>query len=162
MSFGFGVGDIITISALATRIYSCYKNAPDEYKYILEDVRSLQIVIDGAKHYFGNSTLSGNKLREAQEVLQGCQSVLEELDCLVTKYQSIANPKRWRFWKRVKLGNKNIMALRTRLTSNTILLTNFTRRFVLAICHIAQGTWYMLIPLSSTCLVVSTMRYRNG
>ena len=162
MSFGFGVGDVIAVSTLAARVHSCYKDAPDEYKYILEDVRSLQIIIDGAKHYFENSTLSGDKCLEAQEVLQGCQSVLQELDCLVTKYQSIAIPKRWQFWKRVKFGNKNIMALRTRLTSNTILLSNFIRRFVLAICHIAQGTWYMLIPLSSICLVVSTVRHRNG
>lgn len=137
MSFGV---DFIEISTLAARVYTCYKDALDEYIYISEDVRSLQIIIDGAKHYFEDSALSGNKRLEARKVLQGCQRVLLELDCLVMRYQNIAILKRWQFLKRVKFGSTNIMALRTRLISNTILLSNFTRRFVLAICHIAQGT----------------------
>ena len=130
--FGWGVGDIIAVSQLAMKVYTVYKDAPDEYRHISEEVRSLQIIIDGAIHYFKGGTLSDNKQREGQEVLQGCQSVLEELESLIEKYQSIASGKKWQFFKKVKFGNYDIMAIRIRLTSNTSLLTNFIRRSVLA------------------------------
>ena len=128
------MGDIITISQLAIRVYTAYQDAPDEYKHISEEVRSLQIVIDEAIQYFESSTLSDNKrYNTGQEVLQGCRSILEDLDSLIEKHKSIASAKRWQFLKRVKFSNNNIMDLRTRLISNTLLLGNFIRRFVLAI-----------------------------
>ena len=32
MSFGYGVGDIIAVSRLALKVYSAYKDAPDDYR----------------------------------------------------------------------------------------------------------------------------------
>ena len=44
MSFGWGVGDIIAISGLGVKVYTAYKDAPDEYKHISDEV-SLRIII---------------------------------------------------------------------------------------------------------------------
>ena len=54
MSFGCGVGDIIAISGLAIKVYTTYKDAPDDYRNILDEVRSLRILIDKAAPYFGS------------------------------------------------------------------------------------------------------------
>ena len=91
--------------------------------------------MDGAIHYFEGGTLSDNKRYECQEVLQGCQSVLEDLGSLIEKHKGIASAKRkrWQIFKRVKFSNHNITALRGRLTSNTILLNSFIQRFVPAV-----------------------------
>ena len=43
MSFGFGsgVGDIIAISQLAVKVYTAYKDTPNEYNNIAEEIKSL-------------------------------------------------------------------------------------------------------------------------
>ena len=60
MSFGFGVGDIMAISQLATKVYAGYKDAPNDYKNIAEEVKSLQIIIDNAAHHFKGTYLTGS------------------------------------------------------------------------------------------------------
>ena len=133
MSFGFGVGDILTISGLAVQVYSVYKDAPDDYKHISEEVRSLQTIVDGAVKHLKNGALSDSKRQEGQEALQGCQSILEDLNSLIEKYKSLESTDKKQVLKRIKLGTEDIMTLRQRLMSNTLLLTNFTRRFVILV-----------------------------
>ena len=132
--YGSGMVDVIAVSKLAIKVYTAYQNAPGEYKNISEEVMSLRIVVDRAIHYFEGDTLSDNERHEGQKVLQGFQSVLEDLDSLIKKNKSIASAKRkrWQFFKRVKFSNSNITALRRRLTSNGILFNSFIQRFVLA------------------------------
>ena len=50
MSFGlgWGVGDILAISGLAVKVYTAYKDAPDDYRHISDEVESLQAIIDKA------------------------------------------------------------------------------------------------------------------
>ena len=133
MSFGFGIGDILTISGLAATVYSAYKDAPDDYKHISKEVRSLQTIVDEAAKYFEDTVLSNSKQLEGQEALQNCQSVLEDLNSLIEKYKSLASTNKMQVFKRVKLGTEDITNLRARLTSTTISLSNFIRRFVTSV-----------------------------
>ena len=130
MSFGFGVGDFITISTLAVKVITAYKDAPSEYKNISEEVKSLHIIINrGVKHFERLSPCEG-EWQEGMEILQGCQSVLEDLDALIEKYQGLASVNKRQVFARVKIGMEDITALRTRLISNTTLLNSFIQRFV--------------------------------
>ena len=133
MSFGYSVGDFIAISGLAAKVYSAYKNAPDDYKHISEEVKSLQICVDQAVKYLKNTALSEVKRREGQDALQSCQSILKDLNSLIEKYQSLASTNKMQVFKRVKLGTEDITTLRARLTSNTVLLSNFNRRFAIPV-----------------------------
>ena len=129
MSFGFGVGDILTISKLAVAVWTAYKDASNNYKHIIEEVKSLQIVIDRAAQHFGGTALSDNDRQQGQEVLKGCQSILEDLNSLLEKYKSLASANASQVFQRVKLGTDDITTLRVRLISNTRLLSSFIRRF---------------------------------
>ena len=129
MSFGFSVGDILTISKLAVTVYTAYKDAPNEYKNIAEEVDLLQIMINKAAQHFQSTTLSDNDRQEGQKVLKGCQSVLEDLNSLIEEYKSLASANATQIFKRVKLGTEDITSLRVRLISNTGLLSSFIRRF---------------------------------
>ena len=131
MSFGFGcgVGDIAAISGLALKVYTAYKDAPGDYRHIADEVNSLHIIIKKAAQHFDRSTLSDNNRQEGQEVLRGCQNVLEELDSLIVKYNSLASASTGQVLQRIKLGAEDIAALRARLTSNTTLLSSFIQRF---------------------------------
>ena len=129
MGLGFGVGDILMISKLAVTVYTAYKDAPNDYKHIAEEVDSLQIMINKAAQHFQCTTLSDNDRQEGQRVLKGCQSVLEDLNSLIEEYKSLASANATQIFKRVKLGTEDITSLRVRLISNTGLLSSFIRRF---------------------------------
>ena len=123
------MGDILAISELAIKVYTAYKDAPGDYRHIADEVRSLHIVIKKAAQHFNNPTLSNDSRQEGQEVLQGCQNVLEELDTLIVKYSSLASGGTGKVLQRIKLSAEDIAALRARLTSNITLLTSFIQRF---------------------------------
>ena len=133
MSFGCGLGDLIAISGLAKKVYTAYKDAPDDYKHISDEVKSLQIIINKAARHFESATLSNNSRQEGQEVLKGCNNVLEDLNSLIEKYNGLASGSPSQVFKRVKLGGEDIATLRARLTSNTTLLSSFIQRFNISI-----------------------------
>ena len=137
MSFGFGVGDILAVSGLAVKVYSAYKDAPDGYKHISEEVKSLQSIVDEAIRHLQNPALSDVKQQEGQEALQSCQSVLEDLNSLLEKYKSLGSANKMQVFKRVKLGTEDIMTLRDRLMSSSLFLTNFIRRFAIPVLRIS-------------------------
>ena len=127
--FGWGVGDIIAISRLAVKVYTAYKDAPDDYRHIVDEVESLQIIINKAIHHFESPTLNDNNRQEGQKVLNGCQHVLEDLNSLIEKYNCLDSANTGQVIKRLKLGTEDIATLRARLTSNTGLLNSFIQRF---------------------------------
>ena len=129
MNFGYSVGDIMAISGLAVKVYTAYKDAPGDYRNISDEVKSLDIIINNAAQHFKSSTLSDNKRREGQQVLRGCQNVLEDLDSLIVKYSSLASVSPSQAIKRIKLGTEDIATLRVRTISNTTLLNGFIQRF---------------------------------
>ena len=129
MSFGYSVGDFIAISQLAIKVYTAYKDAPDIYGNIADEVAGLQVLIDRVERHFQSTTISSNDRRDGQKVLKGCQSVLEDLNSRVEKYKSLASTNKRLVFKRVKLGTEDIATLRARLISNTTLLSSFIQRF---------------------------------
>ena len=113
MSLGYSVDDFIAISQLAIKVYTAYKDVPDIYGYIIADeVAELQVLIDRVEQQFKSATISNNERRDGQKVLEGCQSVLEDLNFLVEMYKIQASTNKRLVFKRVKLGMEDIAALR--------------------------------------------------
>ena len=129
--FGWGVGNIIVISKLAVKVYAAYKDAPDDYKHISNEVKSLQILIDKAAPYFDRTTLDKKSQQEGQQALKGCIDVLEGLNSFIEKYNSSGTSKTSQVLKRLRLGTEDINSLRTRLISNMALLNSFIQRLVI-------------------------------
>ena len=125
--FGWGVGDIIAISGLAVQVYTAYRDAPDDYKHISDEVKSLQILIDKAAPRFK----SANSRQEGQQALKGCKDVLQGLNSVIEKYNSSGSSRTSQVLKRIRLGTEDIVSLRVRLISNTALLNAFIQRLVL-------------------------------
>ena len=143
MSFGYGVGDIMAISGLALKVCTAYKDAPGDYRNISDEVESLHIIINKAAHHFESTTLSDTSRQEGHKVLRGCHNVLQELDALMEKYDSLATKststsisqavQRLKLSASLVIGTEDIATLRARLTSNTTLLSSFIQRFDLSI-----------------------------
>ena len=122
------MGDIITISQLAVTVYTAYKDAPDDYKNISDEVESLQILVDKAARHFKSTALDNSSRQEGQKALKGCKSVLEDLNSLIEKYNSSGSSRTSQVLKRIKLGTEDIGSLRVRLISSTTLLNAFIQR----------------------------------
>ena len=127
------MGDIMAVSRLALKVYSAYKDAPDDYRNISDEVNSLHIIINKAARHFESNTLSNKTQEEGKEVLEGCHNVLKDLDALIEKYNALASTDRSQVFRRIKFGKEDIVTLRARLTSNTILLNSFIQRLDIAI-----------------------------
>ena len=122
MSFGFGVGDFLTVSQLALRVYNAYKSAPDDFRNISDEINSLLNVVNKAQNQFKPDPDNGKRLKD--------------LDGLLVKYRAMKSTTSQnglavgRAVDRVKWGQENITELRARLTSNTTLLHTFISRYV--------------------------------
>ena len=126
MSFGT-TGDFIVLSGLATRVHIAYKDAPDYYRHISEEVATLKLLIDKVVLHFKST--SSNDRHGGQAVLKGCQGVLEDLNSFIERYKRIASMNKRLVLNGVRLG-KDITALQVQLISNTALLKGFVRRCV--------------------------------
>jgi len=47
--FGVGVGDFLAVSTLAMKVYTAYKDTPNELRNISDEINSLRIMIENGK-----------------------------------------------------------------------------------------------------------------
>jgi len=134
MSFGYSVGDIVSIAKLAWDVYNVYKDAPDNFRNISDEIKSLHIIVDSdiLRTKFQDPKLTSEERERLREILQGCTNVLKDLDRLLLKYKSLGSPQgsSSRALDRFQWGKEDIAELRARLTSNTTLLNTFVTRYV--------------------------------
>ncbi|MCJ1463945.1 hypothetical protein MMC07_002555 [Pseudocyphellaria aurata] len=122
MSFGFSVGDFAALGQLAWRIYKACKDAPESFKNISQEVSSLHLVLKEVEETLSNSALSVPQQSRLESVGDGCRVVLQDLQFSLDKYNSLGTKSK-RTWDRLGWGSRDIAELRSRLISNTVMLT---------------------------------------
>ncbi|MCJ1469068.1 hypothetical protein MMC07_007700 [Pseudocyphellaria aurata] len=122
MSFGFSVADFAALGQLAWKIYKACKDAPDSFKNISQEVSSLHLVLKEVEETLSDSALSAPQQSRLDSVGDGCRVVLEDLQFSLDKYNSLGTKSK-RTWDRLGWGSKDIAELRSRLISNTVMLT---------------------------------------
>src|SRR3954454_1633463 len=120
MSFGYSVGDIILLGQLAWKAYKTCKDAPESFKNISDEVLSLHALLKEIEENLSAETLSSMRQARLKTIGDGCRNVLEELQSLVDRYESLGTQSK-RTWDRMKWGCNDIAELRSRLTSSTLL-----------------------------------------
>ena len=126
MSFGFSVGDFAALGKLAWKIYKACKDAPDSFNNLSQEVSSLHLVLKEVEEAYSDSTLSASQKPRLKSVRDGCRAVLEDLQCSLDKYNSLATKSK-RTWDRLGWGLMDIAELRLRLISNTVLLSTLVK-----------------------------------
>jgi hypothetical protein len=126
MSFGFGVGDFVTVSSLTIALYKAFKNAPIEFVEISHQLQSLHIVIAELKEQAEQeqSPLNQNGARHQRELFQIRDNLLEtmkELQDLHKRYERMGRIS----WSRFQLGQENLAAIRGKLTVRISALNFF-------------------------------------
>jgi hypothetical protein len=121
MSFGYSVGDFIAVGTLAWQIYKSCKGAPESFGNIHLEVLSLHATLKEAEETVFAHRLSPAQQERLKTVGDGCYRVLEDLQTLVRKYESLGTQTK-RTWDRMRWGTEPVAELRARLTVHIGLL----------------------------------------
>ena len=104
------------------------KAAPEVFGSISKELESLHCVLAEAADSQLSHPLPPRREARLKTILDGCISVLADLQYIVQKYQSLGTDDK-SSWDRLRLGGEDIAEIRSRLSLNIMLLTAF-RRFV--------------------------------
>ncbi|KAE8440984.1 hypothetical protein EG329_006121 [Mollisiaceae sp. DMI_Dod_QoI] len=126
MSFGFGVGDFIAVSALALKLYNSFKGAPSEFQEISRQLESLHIVLVDLNDQSTQQTslLNRNGVERKQElftVRDNLMATMQDLDDIHKRYKNMGRIS----WARFEFGQRDLAVLRDRLTFQISTLNAF-------------------------------------
>jgi hypothetical protein len=117
MSFGFGVGDFLSVGQLVLRLYNACEGAPEEFQELRRDLSSIHIVLSGLESQVADPSsllrqICGDRNPEWMQLRTNLEATLEELEDLVQRYRKMGR----KAWLRVQLGLKDLNNLRGKLT----------------------------------------------
>jgi hypothetical protein len=125
MSFGYGVGDVITVATLAWNVYKMCKDSPGVYKTVSSDALSLHIVLRETDELIAEeSARDAEAATRLNQISMGCKEVLDDLQGLLDKYNSLGTQAQ-RTWDRMEFGMEDIATIRSRLIAQAGMLTAF-------------------------------------
>ena len=128
MSFGYSIGDIITLTQLTVRTYNGWKNACGKYGDITSNLAVLQTLLMRieAEVQAPNSLITRNAKDFGgwKTLYKSCHTLVVELEEVLDKYKSLGTNRR-KNWDRIRLGNRNLDGLGKRLVGKTASLSAY-------------------------------------
>src|SRR5258708_3999138 len=99
MSFGYGVGDIITVSSLAWKVVQNTRQAFGRYDELTREVTSLHIVLKRLQAETTNPESWLHRIQDSEKqdldsIINGCSHVLQDLNTILEKYSTLSEEKR--------------------------------------------------------------------
>lgn len=97
MSFGFSVGDFLTLSTLAWDVYSSCKDSSREFKDLAGQVNSLYFILQSTAEHLLNHPPETKEAAELAGITTRCHDSLTEINCLLRRHSSLGTqkPRRW-------------------------------------------------------------------
>ena len=129
MSFGFSVGDFLAVGQLSWKIYKKCKDSPGDYVELSNEVGALHNVMKETEDLFSQQDLTPQQQNRLLACQQGCEKVLNDLDRLLVKYESLGTNSR-RTFDRMGYGTHDMNDIRLRLISNVSMLDAFNNACV--------------------------------
>ncbi|RYP28170.1 hypothetical protein DL767_007318 [Monosporascus sp. MG133] len=126
MSFGFSIGDFITVIHLVKKLRKDFVGAPSQLQKVSDE--SLDIVVQDAEVVVSECELNERQKASLREIAGSCRNVLLDLEKILDKYGNRQTrggsfgQRAKRVWKRLEFEPEDIRQLRDRLTSNATLL----------------------------------------
>jgi hypothetical protein len=131
MSFGFGVGDFITIGRLLWKLREDYASAPSEGLQLADDLQVMEQCINSLEGSYGPDE-SGR----LHSILQPLLTVLREIEGVTERYSNL-NASKSRVWDRITFPRVRIQALhkqmRLRIQAMTLFLSGQSNRSLVRI-----------------------------
>ncbi|KAF4624829.1 hypothetical protein G7Y89_g13343 [Cudoniella acicularis] len=126
MSFGFGAGDFLAAGSLALRLYRSFKDAPGEFNELRRELSSLCVIVQDLTDQAGSerSLLNRRGASRRDELLLLLENLTGTLVEIRELYKRFRNMGR-NAWLRIRLGETDLTALRTKLALHIGLINQF-------------------------------------
>ncbi|KUL92164.1 hypothetical protein ZTR_02447 [Talaromyces verruculosus] len=134
MSFGYSIGDFVSLLELTNRIRKRFIRAPVEFRQISEDIKKLGVVLQDIDDFESEEGLNPQQKASIGQISQACHSVLTDLEQMLNKYQELDHEmdtlgnKTRRVWKGLQWDQSKISDYRERIDSYMILFSNVIAR----------------------------------
>lgn len=126
MSFGYAIGDLVSLGTLTWRLYKCCKGAPARFREIEKELNSLHNAVrtirDEAQK--PSSLLMYAKIEgknHFHNIIHDCIEALEELEQSLLHYNSLGTQNK-RIWDRIGFGSERTQGIRERIVLHTSAL----------------------------------------
>ena len=129
MSFGFSVGDFLSVGQLSWKVYKKCKDSSGNYVELSTEVGALHNVIKETEELLSQQSLTPQQETRLQACQQGCVDALNDLDRILVKYESLGTNSR-RTFDRMGFGTQDMNEIRLRLISNVSMLDAFNNAYV--------------------------------
>lgn len=129
MSFGFSVGDFVTVGGLCWKLYRKCKDSKNEFREATNELIGLHAALLQLQD---DVQTPGSLLRRSGEaainhlagIAKGCMGPLKELEDLVAKYDRLGSKSK-RTFERLKFSKENVDGIRQKLMFHTNTLDLF-------------------------------------
>ena len=137
MSFGYAIGDVITVAQLAWNTVQNARRACGEHDELTREVLSLHVVlrrleqeVEKPENPINDFNSGGTHREELRVIFDGCKRVLNILDQILTKYNALSEQERSgrKLWQKISFGNgkmTNLAEMRGKLTYYTSAMSLF-------------------------------------
>lgn len=133
MSFGYSIGDFVSLAQLAWTVVNNTRMACGEHDELAREVNNLRIVLQRLSEEVSkpDSLLNVDKddqVDELRNIARNCRRLLRALGKQLDKYNALTGKKRSfaKLWQQVRFGNgmmKNLSDVRLKVSSYTSALT---------------------------------------
>ncbi|KAL8686003.1 MAG: hypothetical protein Q9218_007413 [Villophora microphyllina] len=145
MSFGFSIGDFITLLELANKVRRRFIDAPDQFRAVCDEVKGLSSVLRDLEDVLPERSLTDKQTASLGDILEACKRILTDLNKCLDRYQELGDQdknghtgfgtKSRRFWKRLRFEPDDIRDLRSRLQSHIGILAAFMERIDITLSY---------------------------
>jgi hypothetical protein len=126
MSFGVGVGDVVTFGRHSWKAYQLWKNAPKSFKDISIDVLALLTLLEEVDKIFSGQSFPESRRDSLAKIRRGCDSILDKLQSIIDKHKSLGSDNK-RTMDRLTWPSKDIDKLWVRLHSYITMIGTFVK-----------------------------------
>ncbi|KAH8702873.1 hypothetical protein GQ44DRAFT_717234 [Phaeosphaeriaceae sp. PMI808] len=131
MSFGFSVGDFVTLSTFAYKIYHACKTSSSDFGSIASEVQSLHVVLDDMTQHLTKNSVDNKGAEQLEHLKENCYGVLSEIEKQLKKYGSLGTKKQ-RFLHKMGWALNDVSSIRSRLILYIGMLTALNTNLIKA------------------------------
>lgn len=124
MSFGFGVGDCITLSQSAWRLYKTLRDSSNDFNELTADLESMHAALSQVEKLASHCTLDEESKARLAKLQARCLANLESIGSQLREFQSLGTKKK-RTRDRLRWGMETVSQQRQQLILNTNALSLF-------------------------------------
>lgn len=132
MSFGYSIGDALSLLNLAFQTLQNTRRACGEHDDLTREVSSLHRVLYRLHLELSNphsvlNRADDDRHAELNELGESCERILRLMNSIVTKYNALSDDKKSgkKLWQKIRFGNgemKDLSEIRLKLASHTSAL----------------------------------------